>query len=92
MLGYKSNRQLTPSPLSSRKRHHRSNSTGTRLAHNTSSSTNVLGELNGSDEVSVGSGGSDAGYHAPRTPQNMSLSSLLESVLCGLEEPRGIIK
>ena len=42
------------------------------------------------DHVSVGSGGSDAGYHAPRTPQNISLSSLLESVLSGLDEPRGL--
>lgn len=43
------------------------------------------------DQISQGSSGSDTGSTSTRTHQNISLSSLLESVLNALEEPKGII-
>lgn len=43
------------------------------------------------DQISQGSNGSDTGSTTTRTHQNISLSSLLESVLSALEEPKGII-
>lgn len=100
IAGYKPIDELSSSPSSSPKGHARSKSVGSRVTHNVSSSSgistpttiNTKGLLEpgrGEDEVSMESGGSDAGYNAPRTPQNISITSLLESVLCGLEEPRG---
>lgn len=72
----------SPSPV---RQHQRSSSAGSRTTTTVSSASFSQDIM---DHVSVGSGGSDAGYHAPRTPQNISLSSLLESVLSGLDEPR----
>ena len=74
----------SPSPV---RQHQRSSSAGSRTTTTVSSASFSQDIM---DHVSVGSGGSDAGYHAPRTPQNISLSSLLESVLSGLDEPRGL--
>ncbi len=81
----KSNNENNASPNSINKFHQRSNSIGTRTVHTTSSGQN------GEDEQSVSSGGSEAGYHTLRISQNLTLSALLESVLCGLEEPRGTV-
>ena len=73
------------SQLHTHNRHQRSSSAGSNTNTTISSiSLSQAGASQGSiDDISLNS-------HRIRSPQNLSLSFLLESVLCAIEEPRGL--